>query len=294
MRSQPSQVSASAPRDRKPSRWLARITFSTVSALYFASGPCAASEVSFTGGFTTFSGPVGTALNDPEIVTTVNGRTVFADEAFPGAEYGFDNFGLGFLRPISLLTPAGAPVSTVDFRRRISGESVPNVVEFLPSQSLDLRRGSEFVIGTFTLQNGAWFGNTPTENFFTDTMIGFKVMTHSADPALDGLVFEDALRFHVTNPVGPHTAEDAADYFSFANRPLLGGMWVYENVDPQGVPTSNTATFALVVRIGSLVPQRLDFVSGGGFVAAVPEPASAWMLAVGVLAVGAGVARRKR
>jgi hypothetical protein len=61
--------------------------------------------------------------------------------------------------------------------------------------------GSVFTIGTFTLTNGGWFGNSPS---------------NGPDFSL---------------------AEDA-DYFCFLNHPVLGTMSVIEAVDAAGNPTS--------------------------------------------------------
>jgi hypothetical protein len=260
-----------------------------------------ASEVSFTGGFTSFAGTVATrSEGDPGVWTQVNGVTVFPDQVIPGLEGAFTGLGLGYRTPISLLDGTGSPVPSVDFRSRFfASDFFPNVVAFEAAAPVNVSLGSVFTIGTFTLTNGRWFGNTPGASYYLpDTDLGFSITTHSTDPLLDGIVFTDTLRFVVTAPAGPDfsLAEDA-DYFYFLNHPELGTMSVIEAVDAAGNPTSgNVGTVSLTVRIGSLIPVGLSNPTGGAFignqVSAVPEPA-AWLLwLAGGMAVTC-VARRK-
>ena len=265
-------------------------------AFALAASPFAqASEVSFTGGFTSFRGPVATAPGALAAVihTEINGVTVYADQAFPGAQFGFDNYGLGLKNTFSL-----SNVASVEFSRIFYSAPNPNAVAFTPSGRLEVQVGSTFTIGTFNLANGSWFGNSAGSSLYPDTDIGFSVTTHSSDPRLDGFTFSDTLRFVVTAPDGPNaTLQQDADYFYFVGHPELGTLSVYESTDPQGgpQPLGNTGTVDLRVRIGSLIPIALANPSGAAFVghqvSSVPEPAAAWLLALGLAALGIGVRR---
>ena len=266
-----------------------------------ASSFAQAAEVSFTGGFTSFRGPVATAPGALAAVvhTEVNGVTVHADQALPGAQFGFDNYGLGLKNTFSLNDAGGNPIPSVTFNRIFYSAPNPNVVAFTPSGPLDLQVGSSFSVGTFSVTNGGWFGNSAGGNLFPDTDMGFSVTTHSSDPRLDGFSFSDTLRFVVTAPDGPNaTIRQDADYFYFVGHPELGTLSVYESTDPQGnpQPLGNTGTVDLQVRIGSLIPIALANASGAAFVgdqvSSVPEPATVWLWVMGLAALGRGVGRR--
>lgn len=253
-----------------------------------------AASVSFTGGFTSFSGPVATASGAlaASVHTEINGVPVFADHAIPGAEFGFDNFGLGLKEAYDLRDAGGAPTPSVAFSRIFFSTPNPNGITFTPSAALDVQAGASFSIGTFTLTNGAWFSNDPGANLIPDSDFGFSVTTHSSDASLDGHTFSGTLRFVVTSPAeSVASAESDADYFYLVERPDLGTLSVYESLDPLGQPQAlgNTGTIDLRVRIGSLIPVGLTDATGAAFVGApVPEPASAalWLGGLGLLALG--------
>lgn len=253
----------------------------SAAALLLTTGAIA-SEVSFTGGFTSFAGTVATrSLGDPAVLTLVNGATVFPDQAIPGLEGAYNSLGLGYRTPVSLLDGAGQPIPSVDFRRRFyASDFNPNIAAFEAAAPVNVSPGSVFTIGTFTLTNGGWFGNSPSNGYYLpDTDLGFSITTHSTDPLLDEIVFTDTLRFVVTSPDGPDfSLADDADYFYFLNHPELGTMSVIEAVDAAGNPTSgNVGSVSLTVKIGSLIPVGFSNATGGAFignqVSAVPEPA---------------------
>lgn len=259
-----------------------------------------ASPVTFSGGFSSFVGAVATASGSlaQSVYTEINGVTVYADGPLPGGKFGFDNYGLG-LSTRSLLI-AGQPVPTVNFSRVFFSQPHPNSITFTPNTQLDLSVGQSFRIGTFTMSNGAWWGNSPGNTSYPDTDFGFSVTTHSSDPALNGFTFSDTVRFVVTaaSQAGA-TREDDADIFYFVDRRDLGSMRVYESVDPSGGGSyANTGSIDLIVRIGSLVPVALDNAQGGAFVGAaipaVPEPHSAALLSLGLIATATLVIRRRR
>lgn len=277
-----------------------------ISALCAISG-ARASEVSFTGGFTSFQGPVATAAGASAayIHTEINGVTVFADEPLPGGQLAFDQNGLGLKNTTSLLDAGGNPIPSVEFSRvwnsyNYNGTN-PNIVAFSPVGPIEAQVGSVFKVGTFTVTNGSWFGNNPGENFYPDTDFGFSITTHSSDPALDGFTFSDTLRFVVTGPTDPNASiQDDADYFYFVDRPDLNTISVFEITDNQGnpIPQGNTGSVDLMVKIGSLIPVAFNNATGGAYigdqVSAVPEPESWAMLLAGLGLVGWTTLRRRR
>lgn len=272
-----------------------------LAAACLASAAAHASVVSFTGGFTSFRGPVATGPGDYAAVihTEINGVTVYADQPFPGAQFGFDNYGLGLKNTFSLLDGGGNPIPSVTFNRIFYSAPNPNIVSFTPSGPLEVGVGSTFSIGTFSLTNGAWFGNSPGDNLYPDTDFGFSVTTHSSDPLLDGFTFAGVLSFVVTAGYGPtFTIEQDADFFYFVDKPELGTMRVYEAVDPEGnpLPLGNTGTIDLQVRIGSLIPVGLVNATGAAFVGSpvstVPEPGMVGLWLAGLAAVGFSARRR--
>ena len=250
-----------------------------------------ATEVSFSGGFTSFRGTLATPTSGryfSSVHTDINGVRVYADKALPGAQAGFDTFRLGWLKNFNLLDAGGDPIPTVDFSRILFNTPNPNVLGFKWSAPLDLQVGDLFKVGTFNFTNGSWFANSPSENVYPDTDFGFTVTTHSRDPALDGHTFTDTLRFHVTAPFDPNTpVEDDADYFSFVGNTALQTFRVLEAKDLQGNPTiGNTGTVDLMVKIGSLIPVALGNPTGAAFigaqVSAVPEPSEGALVLAGL------------
>lgn len=249
-----------------------------------------AAEVWFSGGFTSFQGPVATGSGSyaQAIHTEVNGVTLHADRALPGGEFALTTYGIGLKDSYNLRDAAGEPVAAVAFERIFFSSPNPNLIQFTPSAPQQLQAGQSFSIGTFSLTNGSWFGNDPGSNFFPDTDLGFSVTTHSTDPQLDGHTFAGTLRFVVTS--GASSAAADADYFYFVERPDLGSLRVYEDGNALGL--GNTGSIALSMRIGSLIPVELNQATGAAFVGAnpvatVPEPAAValWLGGLGLLAL---------
>lgn len=271
-----------------PSLTLSRAAL--VLAASLATPTAQAAEVWFSGGFTSFQGPVATGSGQyaPVIHTEVNGVTQHADHALPGGEFALKTYGIGLRDSYSLRDASGEPVAAVTFERIFFSSPNPNLIQFTPSAPQQLQVGQTFSIGTFSLTNGSWFGNDPGSNFFPDTDLGFSVTTHSADPRLDGHTFSGTLRFVVTS--GATSAQADADYFYFVERPELGSLRVYEADNALGL--GNTGSIALSMRIGSLIPVELNQATGAAFVGAnpvatVPEPATValWLGGLGLLAL---------
>ena len=275
----------------------------TLAMVLLTASGARASVVSFTGGFTSFRGPVTTAPGVRAAIfrTEINGVPVFADEALPGGQFGFERNGVGLKNTFSLRDTAGNPIPTVEFSFIVRSLLNPNSVTFTPSVPKNVQVGSEFTIGTFGVANGSWFGNSPGGNFYPDTDFGFTVTTHSSDALLDGHTFSDMLRFVVTAPDSLNaTIQDDADYFYFVDHRSLGTISVFEANDRQGNPNAagNTGTLDLNVRIGSLIPTGFINPTGAAFVgsqviSSVPEPGTGWFLMVGLVALVAAGKRRR-
>jgi hypothetical protein len=235
-----------------------------------------AAAVSVAGTFSSFSGPVAYPPGSPETAgfgpSFLNAVQVVPDTPSTRAGVGLVSFNF-------------APgTSAIDFYN--TGET-HNLLEFMPAPAQDAVLGQEFLIGTFKLRNGSWFGGLGEG----DSRFAFSVTTASADLALDGHTFSDVLRYRITQFAVGNTPAQNADFFYFDGRPDLGTMSVYERSDsPTG---SNQGTIDLYGRIGSLTPTRLGNPGGGAFIAQVPEPESYVMLLAGLGLLGWVVHRRK-
>jgi hypothetical protein len=235
-----------------------------IAALVFASSflalPAQAAPVSITGGFSSMTFSVNPSATDH----IVNGVIV--------------PFTSGDVTATANLSP---PVTEIVFGVSQLGITYPtNRIQFSAGGG-DVDVGAEFLLGTFTLENGTW---TEFAEF------SFRLQTGSTDSRLAGHVFEDTLRFQVTPTDPGNTPEQNADYFFFTGNPGLGSMRVYETFDsPTG---SNTGTIELYGRIGSLNPTRLDNATGGAFLYAGigPIPPTAVPLPGGLLLLSSALA----
>lgn len=239
--------------------------------------PAGAAPVGVIGGFSNYSGPVAYAPGSPE-------STGFGPSYLNSIEVSPDT---PSSRPgVGLLSYNFAPgTSSVEFYN--TGE-VHNLLQFTPATGQSALLGEEFLIGTFTLQNGSWFGGLGEG----DSLFSFSVTTSSADSALDGHTFSDVIRYKITQSAVGNTPAQNADYFLFDGRPDLGTMRVYERFDsPTG---SNSGSIDLYGRIGSLVPTRFANPQGGVFISAsIPEPETYAMLLAGLGMLGFAARRRK-
>lgn len=252
--------------------WLASVVGAAICA------PAAdAAPVSVTGRFSSFSGPVAYPPGTPETAgfgpSFLNGFQVVPDTASSRAGVGLVSFDF-------------APgTSAVDFYN--TGET-HNLLEFIPATVQNVVLGQEFLIGTFRLRNGSWFGGLGEG----DSLFAFSVTTASDDLTLDGHTFSDVVRYRITQFAVGNTPAQNADYFYFDGRPDLGTMSVYERSDsPTG---SNLGTIDLYGRIGSLIPTRLANADGGAFISAVPEPESYATMLAGLGLLGWFAHGRKR
>jgi hypothetical protein len=228
----------------------------------------AASPVAVVGGFTGFSGLVGSSTG---FETIIDGVSVCPPA---GCGTGFGSLSYSF----------GAPLSAFDFYTALSGvPNTKNELAFTPAPAQDVGVGEEFLLGTFTYSNGIWL---------TDPEFTFELTSVSSDPALDGFVFSDTLHLSITSNEVTATPQQNADFVWFLGAPRLGSARAYELGDsPTG---GNTVSWELYGMISSLDVTEFANATGSGFlyptVLPIPEPGCATLL----LAAAAAAAQRAR
>jgi hypothetical protein len=238
----------------------------------------AASPVSITGGFTSFSGL--TSGTDPSCFpgfgAVINGAVVNAPVCNGG------QVGSQFIwGPASYTFPS--TTGSFEFYETAFGSNpAHNALSFTPAPQQDVVAGQPFKLGTLSITNGIWYG-AEAENSFH-----IELTTVSSDSALNGHVLSDDLIWYITSNVPTNPPEDNADSIYFSNFKAAGVLWAYE----AGVPgKSNTTTADLYGRIGSLTPTSFQNVQGGfatpdldptPAAAVVPEPASMALVGFGI------------
>jgi hypothetical protein len=203
---------------------------------------------------------------------------------------------------------------TVDFHEvTLSGDQTHNVVQFTPGPGANVTAGQEFLLGTFHLVDGIWFGGAD---------IAFNMLTVSTDPSLNGHQYSDTLRM-VFNPFDPDPNKSADWFYLVSQRAAAGNcaiqggapasvqcnsLRVYELFDSPITPhvdgVSNAGDIELWGEIGSLDPIEFKNPQGGLFLShsfvtdpnagETPLPAAFPLFASGLGALGLLGWRRKR
>lgn len=223
--------------------------------------PAAASLVSVTAAFTSFTGTVGD--DNFQFETYIDGIRVCPDAGCGS--------GIGVLH---LALPG---INAVEFQNTDFGVfRTFNEIFFSSAPAQDIVLGQSFLLGWLSYENGIWF---------TDPEFGIELTAHSADPAFDGFVFSDTLHLRITPNSASNTAHQNADFLYFVLDPSLGSLRAFELGDD---PSGNRVTTEVWGMINSLHVLELTNATGGGFwdpsVAdqpTVPEPTSLALLLAG-------------
>jgi hypothetical protein len=281
-------------------------------ALAVASPVLAAGSGTVAFEFLSFSGPVsGTFMGGGSLTGNVNGQL----PALTG-ETVSAGFSSGRTWTIGGLTFA-PDVSDVNFGYTIFNptNSAYNRIAFTPAAFSNVSVGQDFNLGTFTFQNGGWFGGGDTASFNRPTFLPFRIRTISADgPQFNQTML--GVLMHTVNVI-PSGADPnllanqqaEADWVTIymGSSTLGNGVGSFRVYDEFALPAgfSNSGTFDLTGRFGSLLltgltnpvggfitstAAPLPFVPGGS--GAIPEPASWAMLIAGFGLIGTVQRRR--
>jgi hypothetical protein len=273
------------------------------SILGFASAAAGASEVSVTFNFTSFTSKLD--LSFPPGVPPSPLPQVFVNTQPIGSYTPDVNF---------TVTPPSGFGQIVEFHEvTVSGNQTDNIVQFTPGPPVNVNQHQEFLLGTFHLVDGIWFGGAD---------INFTMTTLSSDPTLNNLTYSDTLRM-VFNPfdLDPNKS---ADWFYMVNQRTAfnnvtcvsasptavcaTSLRVYELFDSPIIPhvdgVSNAGDVDLYGDIDALELLEFKNATGGLFLsnsfdtdpnaAATPLPAALPMFMGGAGLIGLLVRRRKK
>jgi hypothetical protein len=236
-----------------------------------------------------------------------------------GTQFEIGNIGVG--TPSFPLTGPGTTRISMRYDNVPVGSIDENIISFAPAAFSNVAVGEAFRLGTFTFQNGGWFGAGAGSAPNVPTSMAFRIVTSSRDGAVFNQTRLLRLIMTVHSPfpndtttlAGQEAEADWITLFDMDNQVTLNSFRVYDVCcAPAGAPS--TGTIDLMGRFGSL--DILGFANpvggfitetalplapvipgggggGGGGVAPIPEPASWAMLIAGFGLVGA-VQRRRR
>ena len=172
-----------------------------------------ADTLDIVGGFSNYAGPL-LASRQSQTMFAVDGQASpivgTPTEAIPGFERVWSR---GFGQGTIALTVPGTWASAVDFYLDRSYDQPSRNRIALPNGGQDAVVGQTIKLGTLSFTNEAWLGDLPDGSF------GFSLQTVSANPLLNGHVFNGLIDFHVTTGCTPDyvtcssDSVENADYF---------------------------------------------------------------------------------
>lgn len=219
----------------------------------------------------------------------------YAALAFSGAVLPYDAANIRFVPPG---TPPGAPDAIYALAGALGlapmpalppgppggGNDIDGLVVFDPDRDGLATPGLDYAL--FSLAPGsadlAAFGNSPADVFFTDFSGSYAVFAMAGDLGLTPLDNVDALEIAIAGDTDLNGSVDLMDLITIMGNYGAPGDWRAGDVDGDGV-----------VSLSDLVVFSRNLGAVTGAATGVPEPASAGLLAVGVLACVA-LGRRAR
>jgi hypothetical protein len=260
--------------------------------------------VAFT--FTNFLGPFAAGANS---LSPADATQYSLAGTVNGAMPSYVSYNGGTSREVvgQLTIPTGTTSVTLQ-----APSNSPNGISFAPRPFTNVALGQDFVLGTLTFENGAWFGaiNSAPAGIDPTTHLGFEITTTSPNGSAFNQTIAGTITMHVYVAVGADPTTLAgqnaqADWLTIESPAVvssLGAFRVYEDCcRPPGF--TSVGSVDLVARFNSLdligfanptgafVTPSVDPLPITGAVT-TPEPAT-WVLVATGLAAGV-VARRRR
>jgi len=260
---------------RREGHTLSRFVVSSVFLIGLHSAVATAAPITLSGGFTSFTGMAsGAAGNGTHPPTSVSPGCISEFQAFVGGVNVVTPSCAGSLSGPASLTFAST-LASVEFHEtdfgNCCGTPPPNLVglALIPNQDV-ANIDSPFALGTFTFQNGTWFGLGPVNSFHIEITAGFP-FPYGTQSLIDDVVMD----IRVGNT--PIDNVDCVFFSRFVSQ--MGRLCANEG---------ETVTATLMGMHGSLIPTQWTNVQGGIVLsspAAVPEPTTLVLLGSGLAAI---------
>ncbi|MBL8492485.1 MAG: choice-of-anchor K domain-containing protein [Rhodocyclaceae bacterium] len=267
--------------------------------------------------FTWFSGPHTVTTAFGPTIGRVNGDVVPNVAATTPTGYGGWNLiGDMSLTPYSASTADSGLGGTASVDLRYDWVTPPSIFEnrisFTPRSFTGVSVGEDFVLGTLSFQNGAWFGAGATPDLNLPSQFGFTIQTVSGDGAAFNQSISGSIVMAVHSPLDNDTStlagqEAEADWIYLSSSAFIGAAPALRVFDTCCRPSGATSVGSVdvVARFNSLDLVGFANPTGGAFITAgtaplpasgpmppVPEPETYAMFLTG-LGLMATLARRR-